>query len=134
MGRARVGNAMLGCGKLPKLPKKSPDPFLEDGGGEGAGAVGEAGGGDVQRVEDAEVHVGHRQAVASPVMAMLQAHGGTTGQQCRQVGGVVGGAGATAIEDDCVFQETTVAVSITRQLTEEMSDLFAEETVVLGKL
>jgi len=65
---------------------------------------------------------------------MLQSHVRTTGNECRQVPGIMSRAGSTAKQHDAVVEYTSTAILVTLQFLKEIGQLFAEEFVVLGKL
>ena len=50
-----------------------------------------------------------------------------------QIGGVVGGAGATAKQHDGVVEHRAINVSVRLQPRKEPGDLLAEEQVVFGE-
>ena len=71
------------------------DPRLaagEDRRGERAGGIGEAFYRDVERAEDAQVHVGHALLAVAEVVVVLEAEVGTASHQGRKVARGVRGA------------------------------------------
>ena len=84
--------------------------FSEHRSGQGSGAVGEQVLFDADSAQDAEVEVGHAGFALAPVGAVPEAHGGAAGDERGEVGGVVGGAGTAAEEDDGVVEQGALAV------------------------
>ena len=65
---------------------------------------------------------------------MLQSHVRTTGNECRQVPGIMSCAGSATEQDDTVVQYASIAILVALQFSEEIGQLLTEKFVVLGKL
>ena len=61
-------------------------------------------------IQDAEKEIRHGSTVLVPVGSVFQPHAGSTRDQCRQIGRIVCGTGATTKQNDTVVQHTAVTV------------------------
>lgn len=125
-GRGPIAFQLIGRAKRSGIGKDRPR--------EGSRAVGELVLFDAEGAQDAEVEVGHAGFPLAPVGAVPKTQGGAASDERGQVGWVVGGAGAAAVEDDGVVEQCALAVFAIVELLEKMGKLATEEQVVPGEI
>ena len=65
---------------------------------------------------------------------MMEAHVGTSGDEGREVLGIMGGAGSAAVEYDGVVEKIALVFLVALEALEEVGQLLAQEAIVLGEI
>ena len=101
---------------------------------ESACTVPKSFGSDAKAVQNAEIHIAHLGVSVAPVNTMLQSQIATTHNHGWKILRVMSRTTPGAVEDNAVIQYRAIVILELVQFVKEVCELFAEESVILGKL